>query len=111
MKRMKLLFATCCLCCYLTVWLAGAPASSADVVDAAPGSATQHWAQKSTTLLSGTDRQQLALRTVQIVMLQDTQDGLMIIGVGSGTLISADGLVLTNAPCRQSDYGRWFASR
>jgi putative serine protease PepD len=47
--------------------------------------------------LTGEQRQQLALRTVQIVMLQDTTDGYVIVGAGSGTLISPNGLILTNA--------------
>jgi S1-C subfamily serine protease len=96
MKRIKVLALLLPLL-LLTIWLAGAPESSANEVHAAAGTTTHNWAQTSSVALTGNERQQLALRTVQIVMLQDTSDGLMIIGAGSGTLISADGLILTNA--------------
>jgi serine protease Do len=48
--------------------------------------------------LSGDQREYLASATVFIAMLEDNGRGdLTIFGTGSGTLISSDGLILTNA--------------
>lgn len=50
------------------------------------------------TSLSGDQREYLASATVFIAMLEeDSRGNLTIFGSGSGTLISADGLILTNA--------------
>lgn len=52
----------------------------------------------SPTSLTGDQREYLASATVFIAMLQEDRRGeLQIFGSGSGTIISADGLILTNA--------------
>lgn len=87
----------------LAVWFVGSRAGSvpvyADDEISADGalSLSTAWAQTAGTTLSSEQRQQLALRTVQILMLQDTENGYFIVGGGSGTLISPTGLILTNA--------------
>ena len=49
-------------------------------------------------VLTGDQREYLASATVFIAMLQrDSRGNLILIGTGSGTLISPDGLILTNA--------------
>lgn len=86
------------------LWLADSPptasAGRGDVltpVSAESAAPVPLAAQIGAVTLTSTQRQQLAEGTVQVVMLKDTPDGLVIIGAGSGTLISPDGLVLTNA--------------
>lgn len=49
------------------------------------------------TALSGDQRETLASGTVFIAMLSEEGDDRFIIGSGSGTIISEDGLILTNA--------------
>lgn len=51
--------------------------------------------------LNGEQREALAAATVFIAMLEDQGDDRFIIGSGSGTLISEDGLILTNAHIAQ----------
>ncbi len=47
--------------------------------------------------LSGAQRQRLALATVHIALLKRSRGGYSAIGYGSGTILSPDGLILTNA--------------
>ncbi|MCO5204857.1 MAG: serine protease [Anaerolineae bacterium] len=102
MQRIKYLV-TFGLLLLIALWFVGSRAASvpvyADSAISADGalSLTTAWAQSAGTTLTSDQRQQLAKRTVQIVMLQDTEDGYFIIGAGSGTLISPTGLILTNA--------------
>lgn len=102
MQRIKYLV-TFGLLLLIALWFVGSRAASApvyaDSAISADGalSLTTAWAQSAGTTLTSEQRQQLAKRTVQIVMLQDTEDGYFIIGAGSGTLISPTGLILTNA--------------
>ncbi|MBK8432668.1 MAG: trypsin-like peptidase domain-containing protein [Chloroflexi bacterium] len=65
---------------------------------AAPATAVPTPLPPAPTSLSGDQREYLASATVFIAMLQeDSRGDLTIFGSGSGTLISADGLILTNA--------------
>ena len=57
--------------------------------------------QTGAPFLSSAQKQQLAHATVRITLLQKINGSLQTIGTGSGTILSADGLILTN--CHVAD--------
>jgi len=72
------------------------PATSAPSATTAPTVAPTATPKADSTALSSAQKQQLAHATVRISLLVNKSGKLQVIGTGSGTIISADGLILTN---------------